>query len=58
MFIRLSSFVGLLYRAVVIYFDVSEDHTVSIFRVTELVFVDAEVIQSKKQFSGMWEDFK
>jgi hypothetical protein len=45
MCIRLSSFVGLLYCAVVTYFDVSEERTVSIYSVTESVRVDAEVRQ-------------
>lgn len=45
---RLSSFIGLLYLTVVSYFDVSEERNVSIFKVTELVCVDAEVIRRKK----------
>ena len=50
MCIIISSFLGgLLYCAVVTWFDVSEDRTVSIYRVTQLVCVDAEVIQKKKK---------
>ena len=58
MCIRLSSLVWLLYCAVVRYFDVSEDRTVSIYRVTQLVCVDVEVTRKKKKFSGKREDFR
>jgi hypothetical protein len=48
MCIRLSSFVRLLCCAAVTYFDDSEESIVSIYRVTELVCVDAEMIRRNK----------
>jgi len=37
------------------YFDISEDHTASVFGVTGLMYMYAEVIKSKIHFMLYWD---
>jgi len=44
-------FLGLLYRVVVKWSDVSEKRAASIFRVTEFIWLDAAVIRRKSSYT-------